>query len=71
MDRDKIELGIRAIRELEEQRNMFCKDIEFCIAKINTHNKEITEIMEILNAELIIAEIFETCEVVGVSEGDR
>lgn len=53
MDRDKIELGIRAIRELEEQRNMFCKDIEFCIVKINIHNKEITELIDILNDKLI------------------
>jgi len=54
MDKDKIELGVRAIRELEKQRNRLCVDVEINIVKINTYNKEITELTEILNKELLI-----------------
>jgi len=53
MDKDKIKLGIRGIRELEKQRNRLCNDVEICIVKINTYNKEITELTEILNVELL------------------
>lgn len=56
MDKYKIELGIRAIRELERQRNKLCSDIETGIVKINTYNEEITELTEILNTELLANE---------------
>lgn len=56
MDKYKIGLGIRAIRELERQRNKLCGDIETCIVKINTYNEEITELTEILNTELLTKE---------------
>lgn len=56
MDRYKTELGIRAIRELEKQRNRLCDDVEISIIKIKICNKEITEIIEILNEELLAKE---------------
>ena len=53
MNNEYIVLGIRGIEDLEHRRDKLNNDVELLIVRIKTMDKEIEELIKILNNELI------------------